>query len=133
MDRFEKSTEKILSAAAEKLDDKDAEIQDILRKAQDAGASIGVATFTTEFAVEAKKLTKRSRGWLAGSAILGILTIAAAIGSYFWPPISSEAGAWENDSEFWKQGCNPCCPFYQRGLVRPYIPRAGSSGSREQP
>lgn len=100
MDRFEESAEKILSAAAEKLDDKDDEIQDILRKAQDAGASIGVATFTTEFAVEAKKLTKRSRGWLAGAAILGVLTIAAAIGSYFWPPVSSEAGPWETIRNF---------------------------------
>ena len=100
MDRFEDSAGKILSAAAEKLKDKDDEIQDILRKAQDAGASIGVATFTTEFAAEAKKLTIRSRGWLAGAAILGILTIAAAIGSYFWPPVSSEAGPWETIRNF---------------------------------
>ena len=100
LDRFEESAGKILSAATEKLDDKNAEIQDILRKAQDAGASIGVATFTTEFAAEAKKLTKRSRGWLASAAILGVLTIAAAIGSYFWPPVSSEAGAWETIRNF---------------------------------
>ena len=100
LDHFEAAADKILSVADQKLKEKDDEILDILRKAQDAGASIGVATFTVEFAGEAKKLAKRSRWWLAGAAILGVLTIAAAIGSYFWPPVSNEAGAWETIRNF---------------------------------
>ena len=133
LDRFEESARKILSAAAEKLGDKDDEIQDILRKAQDAGASIGVATFTTEFAAEATKLTKRSRGWLAGAAILGALTIAAAIGSYFWPPVSSEAGAWETIRNFGSKAAILAVLFTSAVWCGPHIPRAGSSGSGEQP
>lgn len=100
LDHFEAAADKILSIADRKLKEKDDEVLDILRKAQDAGASIGVATFTTEFAAEAEKLTQRARGWLAGAAILGVLTIAAAIGSYFWPPVSSEGGAWETIRNF---------------------------------
>ena len=70
-------------------------IQEIVRATQVAAASGGVATFTAEFAEEASRLSSGSKRWLIAAAAFGAATIAAATISYFWPSVSSEAGAWE--------------------------------------
>lgn len=94
--------ESTLSDARKTYDDaeewvvgKKAEVEGTARAAREAAASVGVATFTQEFDREAKDLNTRSVKWLVAAALFGIATVVVAIGSYFWPSVSVEAGAWE--------------------------------------
>lgn len=75
--------------------EKQGEVEDVVRAAREAAASVGVATFTQEFDQEAEGLTKRSKNWLRATACFGVATVGSAVGSYFWPSVSLEAGAWE--------------------------------------
>lgn len=87
--------ESLLKQTKNQAEAQENEIQGIVRKAREAAASAGVATFTAEFEAEAEQLETRSKTWLKIAAALGVLTVIAAIGSYFWPSVSSNAGAWE--------------------------------------
>ena len=94
--------ESTLSDARKKYDDaekwvtgKKAEIEDTARAAREAAASVGVTTFTQEFDQEATALNKQSKKWLRATGLLSIATVVVAVGSYFWPSISAEAGVWE--------------------------------------
>ena len=74
---------------------KKVEVEDTVRAAREAAASVGVATFTQEFDQEAKNLNERSVRWLRATGLFGIGTAVVAIGSFFWPSVSVDAGAWE--------------------------------------
>ena len=87
--------EKILAGAKTSLGDGKDEIDGIIKAAREAAASTGVATFTEEFHDEASTLGTRSKNWLIATAVFAILTIGAAIGSYFWPEVSTGADGWE--------------------------------------
>ncbi|MCY4611291.1 MAG: hypothetical protein OXC38_06300 [Gammaproteobacteria bacterium] len=86
---------KILEEAKKSADDKNSEIEEIIKAARAAAASTGVATFTEEFRDEASTLGARSKNWLIATAVFAALTIGAAIGSYFWPEVSPKADGWE--------------------------------------
>ena len=86
---------RIYNDAQEWVAGKREEIEDTARAAREAAASAGVATFTAEFDDEASRLSSRSKLWLRAAAGFGAATIVAAILSFFWPPVPSEAGAWE--------------------------------------
>ena len=91
-----------VAQAEERLDEakttiggKAQEIDDVISAARDAAASVGVATFTQEFDSEANDLKVRSENWLLATGAFAVLTIGAAIGFYYWPQVSPDAGAWE--------------------------------------
>ena len=90
-----REAERTLSQARQTAATQEEEIRGIVRKAQDAAASVGVATFTAEFDGEAGQLKKRSRWWLGFAAGLGVLTAGAAIGFYFWPKVPDNPNVWE--------------------------------------
>lgn len=70
------------------------EIDKIVNLAREASASAGVATFTSEFNSEAKALASNSRMWLWFTGMLALVTLAFAIGSFFWPPLPEDANSW---------------------------------------
>ena len=70
-------------------------IEETVNAAQEAAASVGVATFTSEFNKEYERLKGASVYWLGAAAIFGVATIAVAIVSFFWPSVSPEPNAWE--------------------------------------
>ena len=86
---------RVYNDAQEWIAGKREEIEDTARAAREAAASAGVATFTAEFDDEASRLSSRSKLWLRAAAGFGAATIATAIISFFWPSVTSEAGAWE--------------------------------------
>ena len=86
---------KICDDAEKWVTGKKAEIEDTVRAAREAAASVGVATFTQEFDQEATALNKQSKKWLWATGLLSIATVVVAVGSYFWPSVSAEAGVWE--------------------------------------
>ena len=97
-DRIEqvtKEAKRLLDQTKSDIESRNEAISGIVRTAQEAAASVGVEIFAADFDAEAKVLRKRSKWWLLASALLGGATILAAIGSYFWPPIPDDAGAWE--------------------------------------
>ncbi|MDE0399359.1 MAG: hypothetical protein OXL96_16305 [Candidatus Poribacteria bacterium] len=87
--------EKILEAAKISSSDKNNEIDGIIKAVREAAASTGVATFTEEFDGEASTLGARSKKWLSATTILAVLTIGAAVVSYFWPEVSENPDGWE--------------------------------------
>jgi len=95
VEQIARQAEQILGQTKQTVESQEREITDIVRKAQDAAASVGVATFTAQFEDEAKELRDRSRSWLGFAAGLGIFTVGSAILFYFWPAASSDAGPWE--------------------------------------
>ncbi len=70
------------------------EVDKIVHLTREASASAGVATFTSEFDREATALAGSSRWWLGAVAALAFLTLASAIGSFFWPSLSGDANSW---------------------------------------
>lgn len=86
--------EKILDAAQVSVGDKKSEIEEIVKATREAAASTGVATFTEEFRDEASTLGIRSKNWLIATGLFAVATIAASIGFYFWPEVSTDNG-WE--------------------------------------
>lgn len=70
------------------------EVDKIVSLAREASASAGVATFTSEFDSEAKTLAQSSRRWLWAVGVLALLTLASAIGSFFWPALPEDAISW---------------------------------------
>ena len=96
-----KHTETALAEAKAKLDDAKAyaaetheEVHEIVAQIRDASATAGVATFTREFEQEAEKLAAGSKQWLAAVIALTVLTSAAALASFFWPPLPDDADGW---------------------------------------
>ena len=96
-----KQTETALAEAKAKLDaaesyavEKREEIDKIVTLTREASASAGVATFTHEFDEEAKRLASGSNKWLLAATVLAILTSAAALASFFWPPLPDDADGW---------------------------------------
>lgn len=96
-----KQAETALAQAKTTLDESNAyaagkreEVDKIVALAREASASAGVATFTHEFDQEADRLAKGSKRWLIAVVALAILTSAAALGSFFWPSLPDNAGAW---------------------------------------
>ena len=96
-----KQTETALAEAKTKLDDANAyaatrrgEIDEIVALAREASASAGVATFTHEFDQEAKRLAAGSKKWLGAVVALAILTSVAALVSFYWPTLPSDANSW---------------------------------------
>ena len=86
---------KILESAKISFDDKNNEIEEIIKATREAAASTGVATFTEEFRDEASTLGVRSKNWLIATAVFAVATIGAAIGFYFWPKVSEDPNSWE--------------------------------------
>ena len=70
------------------------EVDKIVNLAREASASAGVATFTSEFDSEAKKLAGSSQWWLWAVGGLAFLTLASAIVLFFWPPFPEYANSW---------------------------------------
>ena len=89
------SAKRAYDEAEEWVAEKQREVEETVRAAREAAASVGVATFTQEFDREASDLHKRSTSWLSATGLFGVATVIVAIGSYFWPNVSVEAGAWE--------------------------------------
>lgn len=94
-------TEAALAAAKARLDEANAhaarsqeEINKIVELTREASASIGVATFTHEFDTEADRLANRSAKWLWAVMVLAIVTLCAAMGSLWWPPLPDETNSW---------------------------------------
>ena len=73
---------------------KQKEVDKIVALTREASASAGVATFTSEFDREATALADSSRKWLKAVAVLAFLTLASAIGSFFWLPLPEDANSW---------------------------------------
>ena len=101
---FSANIEKIETAvtdAEHRLDEAEAyaatkreEIDKIVNLAREASASVGVATFTSEFDSEAEALADNSLWWLGAVVGLALLTLASAIGSFFWPSLPDDANGW---------------------------------------
>ena len=70
-------------------------IEETVKSAQEAAASVGVATFTQEFDNESADLDDRSQKWLVAAIAVGATTIGSAILFYCWPAISPEVNVWE--------------------------------------
>ena len=70
------------------------EVARIVALAREAAGRAGVATFTQEFDAESKVLAATSRWWLGAVVGLALLTITAALVSFFWPPLSDNASGW---------------------------------------
>ncbi len=89
------NAKKTLAESEAWIAEKQKDVEETVSATRDAAASVGVATFTQEFDQEAESLNKRSWLWLFTSAGFGVVTVIAAVGSFFWPTVSLEAGAWE--------------------------------------
>ena len=87
--------ERNLENAKTSIAERTNELDKIVQAAREAAASAGVATFTGEFDSESINLRTQSEKWLVTTIVFVVLTIFAAIGFYFWPPVSSEATPWE--------------------------------------
>ena len=81
--------------AEEWVGQKQNDVEEIVRATREAAAGAGVATFTQEFDKEAQDLSNRSKRWLYATGSFGAATVVAGIGSFFWPEIPAEVGAWE--------------------------------------
>ena len=88
-------TKKAFEDAEEWIAQKQSDVEETVKAAREAAASVGVATFTQEFDKEAEALNKRSKRWLQATGWFGAATVVAGVGSFFWPNVSVEAGAWE--------------------------------------
>ena len=95
LDRALAAGKRLYSDAKDRVAHEENEVKAIVKAAREASASVGVATFTQEFDNEAGDLKDRSRSWLWAAAGFGGATIVAAIGSFFWPVVTDQAGAWE--------------------------------------
>ena len=78
------------------IDGKKGEIEQIESAARAAAASAGVGTFTGEFYTEAGRLQKVSKKWLLAMGGLALVTIVAAILSYWWFTVAPDSGTWES-------------------------------------
>ena len=70
------------------------EVDRIVALAREAAGRAGVATFTQEFDAESKTLAATSRWWLGAVVGLALLTITAALGSFYWPSLPNDASGW---------------------------------------
>ena len=96
-----KQTETVLAKAKEMLDEANTyasrtqeEVDNIVMLTREASASAGVATFTQEFDQEAERLAAASKKWLWAVIALATLTSIAALVSFYWPSLSSNANGW---------------------------------------
>lgn len=84
-----------LDEAASFATSKQEEVNRIVEATREASASAGVATFTHEFDREAKRLAANSRWWLGAVALLAVITVSAAVFSFFWPSLPDDANSWK--------------------------------------
>ena len=61
------------------------EITEIIRTAREASAGAGVGVFTSDFLAQAGVSETEAEKWLSWTVKLAVLTVVAAIGSYFVP------------------------------------------------
>ncbi len=96
-----KQIETVLAKAKEKLDEANTyasrtqeEVDNIVKLTREASASAGVATFTQEFDQEAERLAAASKKWLWAVIALAAFTSTAALISFYWPSLPSDANSW---------------------------------------
>lgn len=70
-----------------------AEVAGIVSAAREASASVGVATFTQDFAGQATKLEAEASKWLGATGVLAVLAVLVAIATYFAPLPWNASGA----------------------------------------
>lgn len=88
------SAENQLNESASYVATKQDEVNRIVALAREAAGRAGVATFTQEFDAESKTLAATSRWWLGAVVGLALLTITAALGSFYWPSLPNDASGW---------------------------------------
>ena len=68
------------------LDKRKGEAESIVRATQDAAAEIGVAQYAVRFEKIAKEHVAAAKRWLIAATLLGLATIAVAVGFLSWLP-----------------------------------------------
>ena len=85
--------------AKDRIKTKENEIDTIVTQAREASASAGAAVFTQDFLDRSEELEKQATRWLVGTAILGTITLIAALIGWAHVPQNVSAGAiWFNVS-----------------------------------
>jgi cation transport ATPase len=86
----------LIESAKNSISEKEKEIQDIITKAREASAAAGAAIFTKDFQRESDSAKDNAKKWLWGTAILGALTLIAAIAMwYFVEPALDKGQLWQ--------------------------------------
>lgn len=86
LEETQKKTRDIL----DELDKRKGEAESIVRATQDAAAKIGVAQFAVRFEEIAKEHVAAAKRWLVAATLLGLATIAVAVGFISWLPVDGE-------------------------------------------